>query len=95
MGRYDEAAATMEEINRHPADRIWTFFYLAAIYGHLGREQDAKSAIQTFNERMARAGSRFTLSLQWVATWPFKEGRDIERLIEGLRIAGVPEHIAD
>ncbi|UCD80951.1 MAG: hypothetical protein JSW26_05850, partial [Desulfobacterales bacterium] len=95
MGRYDEAAATMEEINRNYADHTWTFFYLAASYGHLGREQDAKSAIQTFNERMARARSRFILSLQWIHAWPFKDPKDIERLREGLRIAGVPERPAN
>jgi len=95
MERYDEAAATMEEINRYYPGHTWTFFYLAAIYGHLGREREAKSALKMFNERMANTGNRFTLSLQWIDNWPFKEGRDIERLREGLRIAGVPEQSAD
>jgi TolB-like protein len=95
MGRYDEAAATMEEISRHSADHTWHLFYLAAIYGHLGREREAKSALKRFNERMAKTESRFILSLQWIDLWPFKEGRDVERLREGLRIAGVPEQPAN
>ncbi|NNL76452.1 MAG: adenylate/guanylate cyclase domain-containing protein [Desulfobacterales bacterium] len=91
MGQFDEAAATLEEVKRRFPDYDWTFFYLAAIYGHLGREQEAKSAIKMFDERMTNAGSRIILSLQWIDLWPFKERKDIERLREGLRIAGVPE----
>jgi TolB-like protein/class 3 adenylate cyclase len=91
MGRFDEAAATLEEVKRRFPDYNWAFFYLAAVYGHLGREQQAKSAIKIFNERMAKAGSRFTISLQWIDAWSFKKRKDIELLREGLRIAGVPE----
>jgi adenylate cyclase len=91
MGRYDDALATLEEVNRRNPDSDWAFFYLAATYGHLGREQEAKSAIKTFNERMTKAGSRTILSLQWIDAFPFKERKDAERLREGLRIGGVPE----
>jgi adenylate cyclase len=91
MGRYDEAAATLEEIKRRYPDYVWTFFFLAATYGHLGREQEAKSAIKTFYDRMAKSKLRFIQSLQFINTFPFKEPHDAERLREGLRIAGVPE----
>jgi adenylate cyclase len=91
MGQHDEAAATLEEVKRRFPDYDWALFYLAAVYGHLGREQDAKSAIETFDERMAKAGASLIISLQWIDLWPFKERKDIERLREGLRIAGVPE----
>jgi TolB-like protein len=91
MGQHDEAAATLEEVKRRFPDYDWALFYLAAIYGHLGREQDAKSAIKAFNERMAKAGLSTILSLQWIDRWQFKERKDIKLLREGLRIAGVPE----
>jgi len=91
MGRLDEAAATLEEVKRRNLDFDWTFLYLAATYGHLGRKQEAKSAIKMFNERMTKAGLSTILSLQWIDAFPFKERKDIERLREGLRIAGVPE----
>jgi TolB-like protein/class 3 adenylate cyclase len=91
MGRYDDALATLEEVKRRYPDYDWAFFYLAATYGHLGHKQEAKSAIKTFNEQMAKAGSRSILSLQWINTFPFKERKDAERLREGLRTAGVPE----
>jgi len=91
IGRYDDALATLEEVKRRNPDYDWVFFYLAATYGHLGREQQAKSAIKMFNERMTKAGLSTILSLQWIDAFPFKERKDIERLREGLRIAGVPE----
>jgi len=93
MGRYDDALATLEEVKRRFPDYDWTFFYLAATYGQLSREQEAKSAIKTFNERMTEAGASLNISLQWIDLWPFKEHKDIERLREGLRIAGVPEQL--
>lgn len=91
MGRHEEAAATLDDVKRRFPDYDWAFFYLAAVYGHLGREQAAKSAIKTFNERMAKAGANLSISLQWIDHWPFKTRKDIEMLREGLRIAGVPE----
>jgi adenylate cyclase len=95
MGRYGDALVTLEDVKRRNPGSDWTFFYLAATYGHLGREQEAKSAIKIFNERMAKAGSRLILSLQWIELWPFKEKKDVERLREGLRIAGIPEQPPD
>ena len=91
MRRYDDALATLEEVKRHFPDYDWTFFYLAATYGKLGREQEAKAAIKAFNDRMTKAGASLNISLQWIDLWPFKERKDIELLREGLRIAGVPE----
>ena len=91
MRRYDDALATLEEVKRHFPDYDWTFFYLAATYGQLGREQEAKAAIKAFNDRMTKAGASLNISLQWIDLWPFKERKDIELLREGLRIAGVPE----
>jgi TolB-like protein/class 3 adenylate cyclase/Flp pilus assembly protein TadD len=91
MGQYDEAATTLEEVKQRFPDYDWAFFYLAATYGHLGREQEAKSAIKAFNERIVKAGSKPIPSLQWINTIPFKERKDAERLREGLRTAGVPE----
>jgi TolB-like protein len=92
MGQPNEAAATLEDVKRRFPHYDWAFFYLAAVYGHLGREQEAKSAIKTFNERMIKAGANLTISLQWIDLWPFKARKDIELLREGLRNAGVPEH---
>ena len=91
MGQYGDAAATMEEVNQHYSGYTWTFFYLAAIYGHLGREQEARSAIKIFNQEMTEAGAPAIHSLQWLDGFNYKERKDIEKLREGFRNAGVPE----
>jgi TolB-like protein len=91
MGHYDDALATLEEVKRRYPNYDWAFLYLAATYGHLGQNQEAKSAIKTFNERMEKAGANTISSLQRIDAFPFKERKDVERLREGLRIAGVPE----
>jgi adenylate cyclase len=95
MGQYGDALITLEEVKRRNLNFDWTFFYLAATYGHLGREQEAKSAIKIFNERMTKAGSRPILLLRWLDHWPFKKQNDVERLRDGLRVAGIPEQTSD
>ena len=55
LERYDEAAATLlRAAKRNPSDE-WNFFLLAAAYGQLGREQEARSAIETFNNMRLKA----------------------------------------
>ncbi len=90
LERYDEAVATMlRAAKRNPGD-LWNFLLLAAAYGQLGREQEAKSAIETFNKLRAEAGQRpYTLAA--VGSWSFKYSADRERMREGLRKAGLPE----
>jgi tetratricopeptide (TPR) repeat protein len=90
MERFDEAAASLEEFTKLNPDNEFGFLYLAATYGHLGREQEAESAIETFNGLRAKAGWSRPLTLQFeILGWGFKERTDLERLREGLRKAGV------
>ena len=91
MERYDEAAATyLRAIKRNPDDE-WSYFELAAAYGHLGREQEAKSALANFNELFRHAaGPKRPFTLAYFDTWHYKVPANKERLREGLRKAGVP-----
>jgi tetratricopeptide (TPR) repeat protein len=90
MERFKEAAASLEQATKRNPDDEWGFLFLAAAYGQLGREQEAKSAVETFNGLRAKSGWRHPYTLQQVAVFAFKEQTDIERLREGLRQAGVP-----
>jgi tetratricopeptide (TPR) repeat protein len=90
MERFEEAAATLEQATKRNPDNEWGFIYLAATYGQLGRVQEAKSAIETFNGLRAKAGWSRPYTLQHLRGWDFKEQTDRERLREGLRQAGVP-----
>jgi len=89
LERYEEAAATMlRATKRNPGDE-WNFLLLAAAYGQLGREQEARSAIETFNSMRLKAQQR-PYTLTDIDNWAFKEAADRERLRNGLRKAGLP-----
>ena len=99
LERYEEAAATMLKYSNSHRDDSDPFLYLAAIYGHLGRKQEAKSAFETFKK--TRAGLsiiRGTNALDQVAIYHFKDGGiEEERLREGLRKVGfdVPPEVVE
>ena len=88
LERYEEAAATLlRATKRNPADE-WNFFLLAAAYGQLGREQEARSAIETFNNiRIETLQRPYTLAD--IDYWTFKQSAERERLRNGLRKAGL------
>jgi len=90
LQRYEEAGATMLRATRRNPDDDFNFLLLAATYGHLGREQEARSAIETFNELRANAG-RGAYTLAHINEWTYKEEAEKEQLREGLRKAGLPE----
>jgi TolB-like protein/class 3 adenylate cyclase/rhodanese-related sulfurtransferase len=91
LERYDEAAATMLRATKLNPDDEWNYFLLAATLGHLGREQEAKSAITRFNRTYHDpTDKQRPLTLVDLDTWIFKEAVNRERLKEGLRKAGLP-----
>ena len=90
LERYGEAAVTMLRATKlNPADE-WNYFLLAAAYGHLGQEQEAKSAIARFNKTYHDpTDKQRPLTLADLDTWIFKEAANRQRLQEGLQKAGV------
>ena len=62
---------------------------LAAAYGFLGRKQEAKSAIDTFNEMRLKVGMH-PYTLADIDDWAFKDPAARGRLREGLRKGGLP-----
>ena len=82
-GRYDEAIANL---SRSPTMPDAVHSYLAACYALTGRsEQAALHAAEALNLAPDFSSARF------VAKEPFKQLRDRDRLLEGLRRAGLPE----
>jgi len=86
LGRYDEAVETMLT-SLELSDDYWAYFVLGAAYGQLGRDREAKVAVDKFNERWMKKGRRpFTLAhLDGWALAP----RARELYKEGLRKAGM------
>jgi adenylate cyclase len=93
--RYEEAASFIERaLNRQP-DSDQDLVTLTAIYGHLGRTKDAEGVLKKYSEIAIKAGWA-SLTVQEVGFWwygqIFKYDEVYrERLLAGLRKAGVPE----
>ncbi len=89
MEQFEEAVTALERAARSNPDYEWTYLLLAAAYGQLGREREARAALETHHEGRAKSGfSPWTLEKLY--TMGLKERTDLERLREGLRIAGMP-----
>jgi TolB-like protein/rhodanese-related sulfurtransferase len=87
LGQYDKSVATMLKYIELSGDAKWGSFILGAAYGQLGREQEAKAAIEKFNESLIKSGKRpYTLAhLDGWALVPAVR----EHYREGLRKAGM------
>ena len=88
MGQYENAAVTLETATRRNPDDEWNFVYLAATYGQLGRDQEAKTSMVRANALRAQAGWG---PLTIIATHDlyFKWPGNLKPLKEGLHQAGV------
>jgi adenylate cyclase len=93
--RYVEAASFIERAVKRQPDEDQHYVTLAIIYGHLGRTEDARTAVTRYNT-MAAKGAWAPLTVQEVGYWWYGNIFDYDEtyragLWEGLRKAGVPE----
>jgi len=93
--RYEEAVGTLERLLALKTDMPDDYLTLIASLGHLGRKSGVPEAIKTFNDLSVSAGYN-TITFQYAGWWWYGDMfyydpvyRD--RLMEGLRKAGVPE----
>ena len=94
--RYEEAVGTLERLLALKTDVPDDYSTLIASFGHLGRKSGIPEAIKTFNELSVSAGYN-TITVQMFGGWWWYG--DIfnydpayrDRLMDGLRKAGVPE----
>ena len=86
LGQYEKAADTLERASGLNAEDDRAFVYLAAAYGHLGRIEEANSAIEQANllRRSRRWGD---ITLDDIRNWSWIGAR--QHLQEGLARAGV------
>jgi TolB-like protein/Flp pilus assembly protein TadD/rhodanese-related sulfurtransferase len=106
MERYEDAAESLSRAAAGNPDDDSSLIVLAAVYGHMGRINDAKSAVGKANELRETKQMRFTdpnlqagidmllagpYTLKDIDLWPFNDQKERDRLREGLRLAGVPE----
>ena len=97
-GRFEEAAASLEKIDLRSPEP-WPKFYglqvLVSAYGHLGRSDEIATAMEKLKAVLQGERRRRTNRLLTQSYFVFKNEADIERLLDGLRKAGVPELPAD
>ncbi|WP_019402371.1 MULTISPECIES: winged helix-turn-helix domain-containing protein [unclassified Chelatococcus] len=85
------AATSLERVVEYSPDAE-CLLLLAAAYAHLGRGQDARSALSRFNEvRLRRGGVPVTIAT--AVSFDYTAFGDRERLKEGLALAGVPKSL--
>lgn len=98
QGRYDEVVDTIDLSQPSAVDG--DFLMMAACFGHLGRQEDAKRAIAGYDDLMVAAGYT-TMTVQEGAHWWWYgdifdyHAPYLDKIEEGLRKAGVPEGAGD
>jgi TolB-like protein/class 3 adenylate cyclase len=92
MDRFEDAAASLEAVTRLNPDDLVSLLLLGATYGHLGRKQDAMSAIAQHDARKVKEGG-MPISIRRGPNFGFKNSADGLRVVRGLRLAGVPESL--
>jgi TolB-like protein/tetratricopeptide (TPR) repeat protein len=94
MGHFEEAIATLEQLDP-TTEELWhrfqSLFLLAAAHAHLGHAERAEAArkqLSTLSHRLHEANLSGLLARM---AFPYKQESDADRLLDGLRMAGVPD----
>ncbi len=83
-GRYEDAITSAQKILAVTPDAVHYYFTLAFCFAQLGQETDARAAVEKIRQLQPSA------SLEWVQkTVPYANPADLERLVAGLRKAGL------
>ncbi len=86
MGKHEEAIAALKESLTRDPDFLYARLVLAVVYNELGRDEEAQAEVAEtlrISPRASMEGQRERM--------PFKDQAVLERFIDGLRKAGLPE----
>ena len=86
LGRYDDAEATFKRRLIHMPESDVTRAYLASLYGHTGRHDEARRA---WRELMA-INPQYTIE-HTLRVLPYRNPAPLEQFVEGLRKAGLTQ----
>ena len=100
LEQFENAAQSLEQATQANPNDEFSFFALAATYGHLGQKEKGKAAIARYDAIEVRQGG-VPATVLTLGDFYFSEtnatnyaSRDYKRLLTGLRLAGVPEHLS-
>ena len=94
LGRYEEAIASLEKIDPETPElwlRYYGMFFLLAAHAHLGHTGEAAAVKKQLGRLTIKIQNSNLSVLEARSQFPFKQPADTERLLDGLRKAGVPE----
>lgn len=100
MENFAKAAESLQRATLANPDDEFSFLALAATYGHLGQTEKGKAAIARYNALEVRMGGvPATVIAQGDLYFLDNDAlnyqsRDYQRLVTGLRLAGVPERLS-
>jgi TolB-like protein/class 3 adenylate cyclase len=89
MGQYEEAVAVYERALKLNPKRTGFGGTLAAAYAHLGRDQEARDALDIYRKGWGRLAPNLNLQLVMYFS-PYKNAEDADRFADGLLKAGLP-----
>jgi tetratricopeptide (TPR) repeat protein len=89
MEEFDAAVPLFERALKRNPENYVPLISLAAAYAYLGREQEAAATIEELQKALPNI---VTLQLvRRIPLWSYKDPADQDRLLKGLRKAGMPE----
>ena len=94
LERFEEAALSFEKAGRLNPDDHFPFLALAATYGHLHRTDEATAAVARYNELTVKQGDIPASEDGGWSDCTTISGIVIERVMTGLRSAGLPKSLA-
>jgi adenylate cyclase len=83
-GRYEEALACFKKGQQRNPRNIWSYIYQTGIYGHLGRDKEARAAAK----ELLRLSPKFSVEHYEKTSW-YKNRDRWSQIINGLRKAGL------
>jgi hypothetical protein len=90
LEQFEEAATSFETVIKLNPDDSFPLVALAVAYGHLGRKEEAASAIAHVDALRIGSGDK-PMALTHHPWLGYRTVKDLERVRKGLRLAGVPE----
>lgn len=92
IGNLEEAAITLEEGHERDPKAVELLPVLASIYAQLERRQDARDTVLKWRPGLSQLELQFLPDEhQFPIRWSLEHGRIRERLIDGLRVAVLPQ----
>ena len=85
-GQYEDAIASLQKVTR-PWGTIYR--HSAVSYALLGKVEKARAMLPKLLEREPKASIQ-----HYAAVMPFKRAQDLERYLDGLRMAGLRESVS-